>query len=170
MIRCSWSMDFVKSPFEKLQLWIVEQFHLHKKLPAVMNHNMIFFKCYDSLLQVPFCEEKTVQLFRVAFFRRDFFRNPYFSNTISFCKHKSESIPAFSQSFSCATAEGVIRYADCDLLDTSLGDLNNPLITCVKMALSFPPFLPLCDQPLCSSPQWGQNIFRLALIRIQKLR
>ena len=92
------------------------------------------------------------------------------SNTISFCKHESESIPAFSQSFSCATAEGVIRYADCDLLDTSLGDLNNPLITCVKMALSFPPFLPLCDQPLCSSPQWGQNIFRLALIRIQKLR
>ena len=88
------------------------------------------------------------------------------SNTISFCKHKSESIPAFSQSFSCATAEGVIRYADCDLLDTSLGDLNNPLITCVKMALSFPPFLPLCDQPLCSSQQWGQNICKLALIRI----
>ena len=39
---------------------------------------MIFFKCYDSLLQVPFCEDESVQLFRVAFFRRDFLQNPYF--------------------------------------------------------------------------------------------
>ena len=47
-----------------------------------MNHNIQkFFKCYDSLLQVPFCEEKSVQLFRVAFFRRDFLQNPYFKIT-----------------------------------------------------------------------------------------
>ena len=36
--------------------------------------------CYDSLLQVPFCKEKSVQLFRVAFLRRDFFQNPYFKS------------------------------------------------------------------------------------------
>ena len=41
---------------------------------------MIFFTCYDSLLQVPFCEDESVQLFRVAFFRSDFFQNPYFSS------------------------------------------------------------------------------------------
>ena len=41
---------------------------------------MNFFKCYDSLLQVPFCEDESVQLFRVAFFRSDFLQNPYFSD------------------------------------------------------------------------------------------
>ena len=62
-----------------MQLWIVEHFFLHKKVPVVMNHN-IWKKiiCYDSLQQVPFREEKSVQLFRAAFFRRDFFQNPYF--------------------------------------------------------------------------------------------
>ena len=40
---------------------------------------MIFFKCYDSLVQVPFCEDESVQLFRVAFFQSDFLQNPYFS-------------------------------------------------------------------------------------------
>ena len=30
------------------------------------------------VLQVPFCEEKSVQLVRVAFFRSDFLQNPYF--------------------------------------------------------------------------------------------
>ena len=39
------------------------------------------FKCYDSLVQVPFCEEKSVQLFRVAFFQKDFLQNPYFSES-----------------------------------------------------------------------------------------
>ena len=34
--------------------------------------------CKKSL-QVPFCEEKSVQLVRVAFFRSDFLQNPYFS-------------------------------------------------------------------------------------------
>ena len=34
--------------------------------------------CYDSLLQVPFCEDESVQLFRIAFFRSDFLQNPYF--------------------------------------------------------------------------------------------
>ena len=32
------------------------------------------------ILQVPFCEEKSVQLVRLAFFRSDFLQNPYFSN------------------------------------------------------------------------------------------
>ena len=31
------------------------------------------------VLQVPFCEEKSVQLVRVASFRSDFLQNPYFS-------------------------------------------------------------------------------------------
>ena len=123
-----------------MQLWIVEHFHLQKKVHVVINYNrdyghpmkakikeiwkfgpmwqtkyasavpkkfwerewvlgcagkMIsspgvrslwiitydFFKCYDSLVQVPFCEDESVQLFRVAFFRIDFFQNPYFSIT-----------------------------------------------------------------------------------------
>ena len=33
-------MDFVKSHFDKMQLWIVEHFHLHKKVPVLMNHNI----------------------------------------------------------------------------------------------------------------------------------
>ena len=27
-----------------MQLWIVEHFHLHKKVPVVMNHNIQFFQ------------------------------------------------------------------------------------------------------------------------------
>ena len=47
---------------------------------------MIFFKFYDdSLLQVPFCKDESVQLFRVAFFRRDFFQNPFFSKYVKNC-------------------------------------------------------------------------------------
>ena len=46
-------MDFVRSHFGKMQLWTVEH----------------FMKYYTS---VPVCEEKSVQLFRVAFFRSDF--------------------------------------------------------------------------------------------------
>ena len=37
-----------------------------------------------QVLQVPFCEEKSVQLVRVASFRSDFLQNPYFS-TASTC-------------------------------------------------------------------------------------
>ena len=33
-------MDFERSQFGKMQLWIVEHFHLHKKLPVLMNHNI----------------------------------------------------------------------------------------------------------------------------------
>ena len=36
-------------------------------------------KCNSELLQVPFCEDESVQLFRVAFFRSDFLQKPYFS-------------------------------------------------------------------------------------------
>ena len=32
-----------------------------------------------SVVQVPFCEDESVQLFRVAFFQSDFLQNPYFS-------------------------------------------------------------------------------------------
>ena len=54
-------MDFVRSHFEKMQL------------------------C--STIQVPFCEEKSVQLVRVAFFRSDFLQNPYFSY-LTFARHQ----------------------------------------------------------------------------------
>ena len=48
-----------------------------------MNHNVQFFiKCYDSLVQVPFREDESVQLFRVAFFRSDFLLNPYFNRLL----------------------------------------------------------------------------------------
>jgi hypothetical protein len=32
--------DFERSPFGKMQLWIVKHFHLHKKVPVVMNQNI----------------------------------------------------------------------------------------------------------------------------------
>ena len=37
-------MDSVRSPFRKMQLWIVEHFFLHKKVPVVMYHNIQFFQ------------------------------------------------------------------------------------------------------------------------------
>ena len=73
-------MDFERSPFGKMQLWIVEHFHLHKKVPVVMNQTYNFFKCYDSFGTGTLCEDESVELFRVAFFQRDFFQNPYFSS------------------------------------------------------------------------------------------
>ena len=39
--------------------------------------------CYDLLLQVPFCEDESAQLFRVAFCRSDFLQNPYFNARFS---------------------------------------------------------------------------------------
>ena len=33
-------------------------------------------------IQVPFCEEKSVQLVRVAFYRSDFLQNPYFKGQL----------------------------------------------------------------------------------------
>ena len=62
-------MDFVKSPFGK------------PGKNATLN-SLKKIVCYDSLLQVPFCEEKSVQLFRVTFFQSDFLQNPYFSSSI----------------------------------------------------------------------------------------
>ena len=37
----------------------------------------------DATLQVPFCDEKSVQLVRVASFRSDFLQNPYFSHRVN---------------------------------------------------------------------------------------
>ena len=37
---------------------------------------------FVSTIQVPFCEEKSVQLVRVAFFQSDFLQNAYFFLTI----------------------------------------------------------------------------------------
>ena len=32
--------DFVRNPLGKMQLWMVEHFFLHKKVPVLMNHNV----------------------------------------------------------------------------------------------------------------------------------
>ena len=52
-------MDFIRSHFGKMQLGHVEHFF--------------------STIQAPFCEEKSVQIVKVAFFQSDFLQNPYFS-------------------------------------------------------------------------------------------
>ena len=62
-----------------MQLWIVEHFHLHKKVPVVMNHNLRFFQMLWFISTGTLLWRWSVQLFRVAFFRMDFFQNPYFS-------------------------------------------------------------------------------------------
>ena len=61
-----------------------------------MNHN-IFKKiiCYDLLLQVPLCEDESVQLFRVAFCRSDFLQNPYFSAFTFFLSHHFTAMKSF---------------------------------------------------------------------------
>ena len=38
--------------------------------------------CKKYTVQVPFCEDKSVQLLRVAFFQSDFLQNPYFSGNL----------------------------------------------------------------------------------------
>ena len=58
------------SLWKKMQFWIVEHFFLQRKVPVV--------KACCIHRYIPLCEEKSVQLFRVAFFRSDFFKNPYF--------------------------------------------------------------------------------------------
>ena len=51
------------------------------KIDSKNCENLIFFltAVMNSTIEVPFCDEKSVQLFRVAFFRSDFLQNPYFS-------------------------------------------------------------------------------------------
>ena len=65
-------MDFVRIHIGEMQLLQVEHFFLHKKVLTCI------------VLQVPFCEEKSVQLVRVAFFRSDFLQNQYFNNFLLF--------------------------------------------------------------------------------------
>ena len=73
-------MDFERIPFGKkatLNNWTLSS--SQKGTCSNESKHTIFFKCYDSLVQVPFSEDESVQLFRVAFFRSDFFQNPYFT-------------------------------------------------------------------------------------------
>ena len=53
-----------------------------------LKEELDFFDGTAIVLKVPLCEEKSVQLFRVAFFRSDFLQNPYFSNVTSTENHK----------------------------------------------------------------------------------
>ena len=85
-------MNSVTSPFRKMQLWIVEHFFLPKKVPVLMNHNIwknrtFWFITTGTYLFViwkdyAFCEEKSVQLFRVAFFQRDFLQNVIWAESL----------------------------------------------------------------------------------------
>ena len=45
---------------------------------------MLKYGCIE--LQLPFCEEKSVQLVRVAFFRSDFLQNPYCRAAQKYCE------------------------------------------------------------------------------------
>ena len=55
-----------------------------------------FFKCYDSLVQVPFFEDESVQLFRVAFFQSDFLQNPYFRWADSYLVGQLNNLRAYN--------------------------------------------------------------------------
>ena len=67
-------------------------------------------------LWIPFCEEKSVQLFRVAFFRRDFFQNPYFSGPMQFYE-KSQLFETFE---SCLHIVSLIPIHPINLRQFSL--------------------------------------------------
>ena len=116
-------MDFGRSHFGKMQLWIVQHFHLRKKVPVVMNHNMWFFSnVMIHYYRYLFCEDESVQLFRVAFFQRDFLQNPYFSITVRLQTMKFWMIP-----YDKYTWEGqifILRFITClSHLDPGLADL-----------------------------------------------
>ena len=68
-------MDF-ESQFGKMQLWIVEHFHLHRKVPKLMKHN-VWKNC-----MLWFITTGTFMWRWVAFCRSDFLQNPYFSQAV----------------------------------------------------------------------------------------
>ena len=86
------NMDFERRSFRKMFFFI-------KKVPVLMKH-LKKNVCYDSLLQVPFCEEKSVQLFRVAFFQSDFLQNPYFRISIGKVENTKSVVPSAPSIFS----------------------------------------------------------------------
>ena len=59
-------MDYVKSNFLEMNLWTVEHFFPHFRVPLV--------------LLVPQSEEKSVQLVRGSSFRSDILQNPDFND------------------------------------------------------------------------------------------
>ena len=63
-------MDYVKSNFLEMNLWTVEHFFPHFRVPLV--------------LLVPQSEEKSVQLVRGSSFRSDFIKKSYFKHSNSF--------------------------------------------------------------------------------------
>ena len=68
-----------------LRAWTLKYGSCNKSLPKNANLNKWTLEkivCYDSLLQVPFSEEKSVQLFRVAFSGSVYLQNPYFSKVL----------------------------------------------------------------------------------------
>ena len=72
-------MDFVKSPFGKLQLWIVKHFFLHNKVPVLMNHNIWKKLCF------------MMHYYRYLFVKKKVFNYSelHFSEVISYKIHTS---------------------------------------------------------------------------------
>ena len=54
------------------------------------NHGFLKYGFCKKTIQVPFCEEKNVQLFRVAFFHSDFLQNPHFSSSLILSQSNSK--------------------------------------------------------------------------------
>ena len=86
---------FCKNHFGKMQLWLVEHFFLHKKVPVQCStcQSCIFLKWFlqtHNLEQFFLTEGQTIfgnkipflfcLLLIIAFFRSDFLQNPYFSD------------------------------------------------------------------------------------------
>ena len=74
-------MDFERSHFGKKQLWIVEHFHLHKKVPVLMNHN-IWKNCmlwFITKYRYLFVKMKMFNYSELHFAGVTFLQNPYFN-------------------------------------------------------------------------------------------
>ena len=77
-------MDFVKSHCGKMQLWIVEHFHLHKKVPVVINHNIQFFQT----LWYIFLTRNFMNLLKYGFWKKSLLQNPTLNSWTLFVKIK----------------------------------------------------------------------------------
>ena len=82
-------MDFVRSPFGKMQLWIVEHFHLHKKVPVLMNHN-IWKKSYVKIhyYRYLFVKMKVFYYSELHFSEVTYYKIPTLASALKSCIEK----------------------------------------------------------------------------------
>ena len=76
-------MDFVRSHFGKMQLWIVEHFFLWKNVPVLMNHNIWKNHMFWFITTGTFLWRKKCSTSQSCIFPNDFLKNPYFSIVFS---------------------------------------------------------------------------------------